>query len=51
MMFQIENRLNCGQCKHKCPCELGTPTLLKWNLADYEELLTQYNQNKRIKTI
>lgn len=38
-MSKIENCLNCGQCKAKCPYELDTPTLLKKNLEDYKKVL------------
>lgn len=38
-MFKIENCLNCGQCKSKCPYGLDTPTLLKKNLEDYKLIL------------
>lgn len=38
-MKQIENCVNCGQCKSKCPYELDTPALLKENYADYVRVL------------
>lgn len=38
-MEKIENCLNCGKCKSKCPYELDTPELLKKNLADYRQVL------------
>lgn len=38
-MKQIENCLNCGQCKSKCPYELDTPELLKANYEDYKMVL------------
>ncbi len=38
-MKQIENCLNCGQCKSKCPYELDTPELLKANYEDYKRVL------------
>ena len=38
-MAKIENCLNCGKCKEKCPYHLDTPNLLKKNLADYKEVL------------
>lgn len=38
-MAKIENCLNCGKCKSKCPYHLDTPTLLKKNLKDYKEVL------------
>lgn len=44
MMMKIEDCLNCGQCKKKCPYGLDTPTLLKQNLADYKGILTGKNK-------
>lgn len=38
-MKQIENCINCGQCKSKCPYELDTPKLLKTNYEDYKRVL------------
>lgn len=38
-MAKIENCLNCGRCKSKCPYHLDTPALLKKNLEDYREVL------------
>ena len=38
-MKKIENCLDCGQCKAKCPYGLDTPTLLKKNLEDYKTFL------------
>ena len=39
-MLNIENCLECGQCKAKCPYGLDTPALLKLNLADYKDILS-----------
>lgn len=39
MMMKIKECLNCGQCSRKCPYSLDTPSLLKRNLKDYEEIL------------
>lgn len=36
-MDKIENCIQCGQCKEKCPYSLDTPSLLKKNLMDYRE--------------
>ncbi len=38
-MMNIENCLNCGSCKSKCPYGLDTPELLRQNLADYKNIL------------
>ena len=38
-MMLIEQCLECGQCKSKCPYGLDTPALLKKNLEDYKEIL------------
>ncbi len=38
-MKQIENCINCGQCRSKCPYELNTPELLKTNYEDYKRVL------------
>lgn len=38
-MLKIDNCVNCGLCKTRCPYELDIPTLLKKNLKDYKEIL------------
>ena len=38
-MKKIEDCLDCGQCKAKCPYGLDTPALLKKNLEDYKTFL------------
>ena len=38
-MKKIENCLNCGKCKSKCPYGLDTPNLLKKNYEDYKAVL------------
>ena len=38
-MKKIENCLDCGQCKSKCPYGLDTPTLLRKNYEDYKTFL------------
>lgn len=38
-MARIEDCINCGQCKAKCPYELNTPELLRKNLEDYKLVL------------
>ncbi|MDL2248594.1 aldo/keto reductase [Tyzzerella sp. OttesenSCG-928-J15] len=40
MMNKIEDCIECGHCKSKCPYELDTPTLLKQNLEDYRNILS-----------
>ncbi|MDR0935869.1 MAG: aldo/keto reductase [Oscillospiraceae bacterium] len=39
MMKQINNCVDCGECKKHCPYDLDTPALLKRNLADYEAII------------
>lgn len=39
-MKKIENCLNCGQCKAKCPYGLDTPKLLANNYKDFMEVLS-----------
>ena len=38
-MRKIENCLNCGKCKAKCPYGLDTPRLLQENYRDFMEVL------------
>ena len=38
-MKKIEDCLNCGKCKAKCPCGLDTPALLRKNYEDYKTFL------------
>lgn len=38
-MMKIENCIDCGICKTRCPYELDIPNLLKKNLKDYKEIL------------
>ena len=38
-MLKIENCIDCGACKSRCPYELDIPTLLRKNLADYKDIL------------
>lgn len=38
-MKKIENCLNCGKCRSRCPYELNTPELLRKNLEDYKKVL------------
>ena len=39
-MKKIENCLECGHCKSKCPYGLDTPALLKRNYEDYKTFLS-----------
>jgi len=39
MMKKIDDCLNCGKCKAKCPFGLDTPALLKKNYEDYKTFL------------
>ncbi len=41
-MELIEQCLECGQCKSRCPYGLDTPNLLKKHLKDYREQLELY---------
>ncbi|MBQ6105441.1 MAG: aldo/keto reductase [Lachnospiraceae bacterium] len=38
-MARIDECIDCGMCKTRCPYELDIPTLLRKNLADYREIL------------
>ena len=38
-MARIEDCLDCGQCKTRCPYGLDTPALLRKNLEDYRTFL------------
>ena len=38
-MFKIEECVDCGSCKSKCPYGLDTPALLRENLEDYKRIL------------
>lgn len=39
-MNKIEECINCGACKAKCPYNLDTPTLLRKNLENYRRILS-----------
>ncbi len=39
MMEKINDCINCGQCKSRCPYGLDTPELLRKNLEDYKTFL------------
>ena len=39
LMGKIDDCIDCGLCKSKCPCGLDTPNLLRKNLADYKDIL------------
>ena len=38
-MLKIDECVDCGLCKSKCPYGLDTPNLLRKNLADYKDIL------------
>lgn len=38
-MMKIEDCINCGACKSRCPYGLDTPNLLRRNLADYKTFI------------
>ena len=40
-MMKIENCIECGVCKTRCPYELDIPNLLKKNLKDYKDILAR----------
>ena len=40
-MRLIENCLNCGKCKSKCPYGLDTPALLKKNHDDFFDFISK----------
>ena len=40
-MEKVENCINCGRCKTRCPYSLDTPVLLRKNLEDYREYLRE----------
>ena len=39
LMMKIENCIDCGACRSRCPYGLDTPALLRKNLADYKDIL------------
>ncbi len=39
LMGKIEECVDCGLCKKRCPYGLDTPSLLRKNLADYKEIV------------
>ena len=39
LMGKIEDCVDCGLCKSRCPYGLDTPNLLRKNLADYKKIL------------
>ena len=40
-MKKIEDCINCGQCKSRCPYGLDTPALLRKNYEDYKTFLKE----------
>ena len=43
-MEKIEQCVDCGLCKSRCPYELDTPNLLRKNLEDYRNILAGRTQ-------
>lgn len=41
-MSLVENCLECGQCKSRCPYKLDTPNLLKANLAEFRKVYAEH---------
>jgi len=39
MMRKVEDCVDCGQCRSRCPYSLDTPELLRKNYADYKRIL------------
>jgi predicted aldo/keto reductase-like oxidoreductase len=39
LMGKIEDCVDCGVCKTRCPYGLDIPNLLRKNLEDYKEIL------------
>lgn len=39
LMAKIEECIDCGACKKRCPYGLDIPSLLRKNLADYKEII------------
>ena len=44
-MRKINDCINCGACKSRCPYGIDTPELLRYMLKDYEEFLLQVEQD------
>jgi len=38
-MMKIENCIDCGQCRGRCPYGLDVPNLLRRNLKDYKTFM------------
>lgn len=45
-MHLINDCIECGQCKSRCPYGLDTPNLLKRMLKEYEAFYKAYQENK-----
>jgi len=43
-MHRIDNCIECGSCKSRCPYKLDTPRLLKEMLADYDEFYKEHGE-------
>ena len=38
-MSRVENCINCGNCKERCPYSLDAPRLMRESLAEFSKLL------------
>ena len=45
-MKKIEDCIECGSCREKCPYDLDTPALLKRNLEEYYRILKDRQKGK-----
>ena len=45
-MAKIDNCLNCGKCRSRCPFELDVPNLLRKNYEDYKALCARRDSEK-----
>ncbi|MBQ2908938.1 MAG: 4Fe-4S dicluster domain-containing protein, partial [Clostridia bacterium] len=45
-MAKINDCINCGRCKSRCPYGLDVPNLLKQNLEGYNRILQEETNKK-----
>ncbi|WP_399387394.1 4Fe-4S dicluster domain-containing protein [Thermoanaerobacterium sp. CMT5567-10] len=43
-MEKINDCIECGNCKSKCPYNLDTPNLLKRELDNYEKFYAEHKE-------